>query len=91
MHSCTSLMVTDLLCVCLMLQLLSHSVGVTHWRLEDGVIKAVRVHTVISPQKVCNTCNDDKEEVTVFDKELTILIRRLYANKQGWFFFTFLF
>ena len=62
------------------------SSGITHWRIQEELIKAVPGHTIITAQedKVCNSCSKkDETEVTVYDKELSIIIKSVHASKQG--------
>ncbi len=65
------------------------SSGITHWRIQEELIKAVHGHTVITAQGVNDRCSntncqaDLAKEVTVYDKELSIIIKSVHASKQG--------
>ena len=52
--------------------------GVSHWKLQDGVIKAVVGNTVITETE-SNEIN--KDQVIVQDKELYILMRQIKRSK----------
>lgn len=66
-----------------LLVLLSHTAGISHWRLQDdGVIKAVSGETVIS--RLPTDTEETREDSTfVYDKEFFILVKELADKKQG--------
>ena len=74
-----------LLLLLLVLIFLCESGGVTHWRIQEELIKAVNVNTVITAHQLSDTRDKDEEgkEVVVYDKELSILIKSVHTNKQG--------
>ena len=64
--------------MCSIVLLFTETVGVSHWKLQDGVIKAVVGNTVITETE-SNEIN--KDQVIVQDKELYILMRQIKRSK----------
>lgn len=58
--------------------------GVTHWRIEEELIKAVNAHTIITANEICGSCRkEETNQVIVYDKELSIIIKSVHGTKQG--------
>ena len=61
--------------------------GVTHWRVQEEVIRAID-HTVIIGRETCTDCpsiHDDvstNNKVTVYDKEFAIIIKSHHVNQK---------
>ena len=73
----------------LLITLLASSAGVTHWRLQDGVITAVNGNMVFSSSEPCSSCAGESEEADglsdgsiVYDKEIAVLSRR-YSTRRS--------
>lgn len=64
--------------MCSVVLLFTETAGVSHWKLQDGVIKAVVGKTVITgtePNEI------DKDQIIVQDKELYILMKQIKRSK----------
>ena len=66
----------------LLVLLLTESIGVTHWKLQDGVIKAVLGEPIITNNESDVPLNEN--QVMIYDKELFILTKeRVKTSKKG--------
>lgn len=73
------------LATALLTVLLASGAGVTHWRLQDGVITAVNGNTVFSSNEPCGSCVGESEEgdgSVVYDREVAVLTRR-YSTRRS--------
>ena len=73
----------------LLTALLASSAGVTHWRLQDGVITAVNGNMVFSSSEPCSSCAGESQEgdglgevSVVYDREIAVLARR-YSTRRS--------
>ena len=74
----------------LLTALLASSAGVTHWRLQDGVITAVNGNMVFSSSEPCSSCSGESEEgdglsegSVMYDREIAVLSRRYSTRRSG--------
>lgn len=71
----------------LLLVILTKSTGVTHWKLQDGVIKAVVGDPVITDTDREDIPLDDNQ-VLVYDKELYLLTASKQTTELPLMYFT---